>query len=519
MSARLSTGLAASLVGGLLVALLTGCTQSDEPGEPEATAFQVADCPADVSGEILAEVTCGYLTVPENRSEPGREIRLLVTRVQPPQGSEPAEPVFVAGTEIASVPTYSGVAQMAQRVGREVIIMDARGVGHSEPALECPELAVITRQTLAAPVEDPATRTAFHDGVAACHDRWTSEGVDLSAYNLSEMAADAEDLRKALAIETWNVGTLGTASRIAVEMLRAAPDHIRSVVLDSPELPGDDPRSVAVTATRAAVREVLAACADDQACAAAFPDVQTLFQRALAVVDAQPVTVEYSLAADPVPVLVDAAMLVRVVRYILSDGGSSGDLFLPKALPRFLDDVASGRLKSLQPQLQRAFEGDTPYCAGYVPKCLPHHRRSIGVAFSVLCHDIAPFTDLTEPARLTEGDVGFETAYGASPYLDVCEHWPVGEAAPETWAPVSTDVPVLAMVGGFSAFTPEDRVRAGLSSFSELAVVIDTYGEHNVTGRTDCTLGIRLNWLDEPTRTPDVSCLEDDSIAWALPSV
>jgi hypothetical protein len=241
-------------------------------------------------------------------------------------------------------------------------------------------------------------------------------------------------------------------------------------------------------------------------------------RQALAVVDEKPVTTEYSLGPQPLPVRVDAAMLVRIVRYALSDGGSSGDIFLPKALPQFLDDVIGGRLTSLQPRLQRAFEGDTPYCAGYTPKCLPIHRRSIGVAFSVLCHDIAPFADPAEPARLAAGELGYEAAFGASPYLDVCNRWPAGEASPETWEPVSSDVPVLAFVGGFSAFTPEARVRAGLSGFSAATIVLDAYGEHNVINRTDCTISIRDAWLDAPTTTPDLSCLDGDSMIWTLPS-
>ena len=203
-----------------------------------------------MSGDIVAEVSCGYLTVPENRSKPGRSIRLLVTRVQPPAGSNPAEPLFVAGTETASVPGYSGTSPTAARVGREVIFLDPRGVGHSEPALECPEVAGLTERTLAMPVDDQATRTAFLDAVAGCHQRLTASGIDLGAYNVTEMAADAEDLRRALGIESWNVVTTGTASRIALEMLRWAPEHIRTVILDSPEVPGDDPRAVAVPATR-----------------------------------------------------------------------------------------------------------------------------------------------------------------------------------------------------------------------------------------------------------------------------
>ena len=76
-----------------------------------------AACPDDVSAVIVADVTCGYLTVPENRERPGSEhtVNLLVTRVQP---REPPtkEPMFVAGTDLGSGLDYGGIAPLAGRV-------------------------------------------------------------------------------------------------------------------------------------------------------------------------------------------------------------------------------------------------------------------------------------------------------------------------------------------------------------------------------------------------------------------
>ena len=46
------------------------------------------------------------------------------------------------------------------------------------------------------------------------------------------------------------------------------------------------------------------------------------------MVDQKPVTLTATLSERSVPVHVDAAMLVRTVRYMLSDGGSSGPIMV-----------------------------------------------------------------------------------------------------------------------------------------------------------------------------------------------
>src|SRR5262245_43154942 len=110
-----------ALAGIAALAVVAGATAC-EHAQDTRPAYAVAPCPADVRAVILADVNCGYLTVPENRAHPGRTIRLLVTRIEPPAGTQPAEPVLRVGTEIAGVPNYAGTSPMAQRVGREVII-------------------------------------------------------------------------------------------------------------------------------------------------------------------------------------------------------------------------------------------------------------------------------------------------------------------------------------------------------------------------------------------------------------
>ena len=255
--------------------------------------------------------------------------------------------------------------------------------------------------------------------------------------------------------------------------------------MDSPELPGVDPRRISLDATSRAPRAVLASCTADARCAKAFLEVGSSLDDALATLEADPVKVPMTSAGTPYDVHFDDAMLARLVRAMLSDGGSTGRLLLPESLPALLDLVNEGRLDEVGPSLAQAVAGSPPFCLGYQPKCLPQHRMSDGVAYSVLCHDVAPFHPRGEVSDGTAGP-GIAPAYGSSHHLDVCDAWPVEQGATDTVdQPVSTDVPTLVAVGGFATYSPEEVVREALGGFTDATVAVDPAGGHNALARTD----------------------------------
>ncbi|MGB6921943.1 MAG: hypothetical protein WBE08_00600, partial [Methyloceanibacter sp.] len=61
--------------------------------------FEPADCPKLQGAEELAEASCGYLVVPENRSRPnGRTIRLMVATYPARSAEKRPDPVvYLAG--------------------------------------------------------------------------------------------------------------------------------------------------------------------------------------------------------------------------------------------------------------------------------------------------------------------------------------------------------------------------------------------------------------------------------------
>ena len=197
------------------------------------------ECPDDVAGAVVGEIDCAMFTVPESRQPDGgdRTVQLFVATVRAPKAA-PARPDPVLVTSLSSQPNYAGIAPLAQRVGRDVVMVDTRGTGHSLPSLECPEVD----RTDAGVWAEPDPTGVLVEAVQQCHARLTAAGVPVASYDLVEAAADLEDLRQALGIEQWNVTAYGNGSHLAVELLRQAPDTLRTLTLDSPDPPGLDPR-------------------------------------------------------------------------------------------------------------------------------------------------------------------------------------------------------------------------------------------------------------------------------------
>ena len=242
-----SAGLAISAVVGAC-----GSSTPSVPGVPTTAAtapmvsstdagvrphFDTVACPEDVTSDVVVSVSCGFLTVLEDRSKVnGRTIRVFVVRLDPPGGTTTRDPVVILG-HLASQDGYGAMAAGGQRTHRVEYLIDPRGIGHSQPSLDCPEVVAAGPALAGLRLRDAARRTTTLAAVKACHDRLVGQRIDLDAYGLAANAEDLEDLRTTLGIASWNLITNGSASRLAFEVARRYPIGIRSLFIDSPSLP------------------------------------------------------------------------------------------------------------------------------------------------------------------------------------------------------------------------------------------------------------------------------------------
>ncbi len=135
-------------------------------------------------------------------------------------------------------------------------------------------------------------------------------GVDLAAYGSDSMAGDVLALVPGLGVDSWGMGTWGGASVVSLRVLAEDPPGLDAVFMDSPQLPGDDPRPTLADDTRRGVGEALAACADDPDVLAAAAQLADL-DAAVAALDAAPLRRTVDGRDGPVTVTVDGTTLLR----------------------------------------------------------------------------------------------------------------------------------------------------------------------------------------------------------------
>ena len=169
---------ARSLLLAILLVSLSGCVTIRPPqtlvsggSKSAATApsrtvstqvtsatYADVDCPGAATAHIPAPATCGVLTVPAHRdgSAPGT-LRLFVTRVRPTHPGAASEPVLYLGGDLGVATDDVLLGQQVDGLGREIIALDARGSGRSQPSLVCPEVDSLPDPPQSVRVDDPRT--------------------------------------------------------------------------------------------------------------------------------------------------------------------------------------------------------------------------------------------------------------------------------------------------------------------------------------------------------------------------
>jgi pimeloyl-ACP methyl ester carboxylesterase len=480
--------------GAVVLAITTACTGrgSTEPppgGSSKATfapSAAAAKCPDDIKSSVLGPHACGYLTVLEDRTRPdGPKIRLFYLRVQPEGGPTEPEPITSVGQEIAQPPDYGGNAGIAASSGRELILLDQRGVGHSKPSLACPEVEEAAGDLVAHPLSSVVVRNAFDDAVSACRARLTEAGVHPGSYTLAAAAQDLQDLRHALGVSSWNLISWGTASRVLLEYARRDRQGIRALVLDAPQFPELDPISEAEPDTREALGALAKTCRASEGCDRQYPHVERALSEAAAALDRSPI----SSSVNGRTVVIDGGALVRVVRDM-----ASGDEEHEGSVPQVVYRALHGNVQAVAQQLA----GDPGMCVGYLPRC--EKPTSLGAYLSFTCSDT--------PGSF-EGSGVYTEAFGeADPYLAACRAWGVGPGGDHP-ATVRTDVPMLVLRGAYDAFSPLDLVRQGTANMPNAHIVLVPHYGHDVFEGDVCLRDARNQWLLHPQDAPDfAACLQ-----------
>lgn len=469
------------------------------PETAAAPTFEPGACQFPLPGGV--NVVCGAVVVPEDRENiaNGRSIRLHVA-VFPSTSDNPAPDPIVyleggpGGYALETVQYRFGEMFAPLVATRDLVIFDQRGVGASEPALDCPELRELGLDLLDDVLTDAEALALESETAAACRDRLLADGVALSAYNSRENAADVEAVRQALGYDTWNLYGISYGTRLALTVMRDHPAGVRSVVLDSTfplsvNLSSDLPANM-----DRAFDTLFAGCAADADCAAAFPDLEDTFFTLVGTLNETPATVPATdfLAGVQYEVAVSGELFMLTLFEALYN-----TTVIP-ALPLLIDNASNGDFALLSQQLSNSITNG--------------RFISQGMYRSVLCQDEIAFGSVAETADAYAAQPQLETLF-SDPSVDfvLCDLWGVGTADPIENEPVRSDIPTLILAGEYDPVTPPAWGAEAGDALSQ-----DFYFEypgvgHGATLTNPCGLDMMLAFLDDPNTAPDDACIDEMS--------
>ncbi len=459
--------------------------------------FEESRCPFTVPQGTNPD--CGRLVVPENRTNPdGRTIEIAVAIFRSASPDKPADPLIYlegvpGGAVLDLLPLVFKDRFEPLLENRDLILFDQRGVGQSQPALVCTEIRDLTYDTLDRVLTTDEYVALYSQALTECADRLSGQGIDLTAYNSAENAADVADLIAALGYEQANLFGVSYGTKLALTVLRDHPERIRSVIIDSVYPPQVALTNVPFTFQRA-LDVLFAGCRQNPDCSAAYPDLETVFYDLVDQLNTNPIRTD---VLDPstgqtLKAVVDGDTFASYVFNALYAAE-----IIP-ALPKSIYEIRDGNYQFLSLMTTVVLQ-QLPYVF-------------VGMNTAVQCAEEFTFetaNSLQATVEETRPELqGFARRGLVDPaLLPVCAAWGAGQPNTIENQPVTSPVPALVVSGEYDPITPPSYGDLAAATLSNSTVLSFPGVGHGAVFSSDCALNIAEQFLSDPTAKLDTRCI------------
>jgi len=380
---------------------------------------------------------CAYLIVPENRNKPaGKIIKLPFIVVESNNPNKLKDPVlYTSGGPGAS--SLRGVRFMNYRrfsKNRDYIAFEQRGTTYAQPCLSCDGISEAVREAYR---KNQPVDSALAKEAARCRKKLINDGIDLSAYNTIENAADIEDLRRALNIDSLNLMGISYSGGLTLTVLRNYPQHIRSVILDS-ALPGFiNYEEDAMFSINASFNKVFGNCMRDSTNNPLYANLQQRFQQYFNSIGNKEFSIKYleKGSADSITIKYHRSELIDFLMNNLQDNGQL------KNVPYLITQVITGKQ---QAYMKRYF--DDIFNAG--------KSNTLGMRYSMYCSEQIQYADqhlIDKQNDIFPYLAGYRFNNVDHP---LCNCWNVKAVSPVAKTPVYSNVPALLSTGDTDPYCP-----------------------------------------------------------------
>lgn len=480
--------------------LLMGCKESSDTGK-----FVEAPCPIEVPDGLKdnGKFSYGYMKVPEFHDDPtGKTIELAIAIHRCQGDSATHEPlVLITGGPGMSdidnfVPSLFGDLGTLFLDNRDIVVIELRGLKYSKPNLLLPEIDHLQLYLADKNLSVDESLVLYMDSLHSAYDRLTKAGVNLSAYNNYEIANDIVYVMKQLNYGKFSVfgssfGTLVTEHLLLNHSEQLASVTMNAVVDINRAMPGMQTNSIQT------LEVIFNTCENDPELSKAYPDLKNRFLSTLARLNQHPDTLEikYWKTGELYQIPLNGNKLSVWL---------FGDMYWDAQVPATLDRILSSDYSQIIQNQGMIF---------------PLNDFSYGMSLSIILSEYSNFEP--EDIPLDNEYVDYVRGCGLmlfTPYFlnHARKVWKVNDIQNKNIRLVS-DVPTLMFSGELDHVCPPDYARDLSKNLENSYLYVFPGIAHSPIDFGACGIMMMKEFIDNPSKAPDSSCLQEFSSGFNLP--
>ncbi|WP_199139373.1 alpha/beta fold hydrolase [Pedobacter sp. ASV12] len=390
-------------------------------------------CPIKIGEGVIAQ--CGYLVVPENRQKPkGRKIKVPFIFARKAD-ADSTQNVSLYTTGGPGYSTISYISEINANSGflkyGGFIAFDQRGTQKSIPALESPEIEEALKRSYR---ENLSKDSLMLIATQQMRQRLTDQGIDLSAYNTVESAADINDLRAALHLKQLNLVGISYSGGLMLTVARLYPEMVRTLILNSPLPSYVNYEEHALFNMNEALDQVFANCEADSTNKGLYGNLKKRFQDYFTSITNKRFTISYQEKGsnERLTITYGKAELLDAIFTRMNPSQLKG-------VPFAIYEITSGKHDSyVKAVLDGVFAGNPGY--------------TLGMRYSVYCSEQIAYAN-PKLIKQQEKDLPWFAGY---PFNNVnqtlCNCWMVKPAPSYMKEALYSNIPVLASAGDADPF-------------------------------------------------------------------
>jgi pimeloyl-ACP methyl ester carboxylesterase len=437
--------------------------------------------------------SCYDLVVPERRDRPGApDIRLFVAVLHSLSQRPAPDPIVFLNGGPGDAAFMDDMAEAWRhdsktfRRTRDFVVFDQRGIGLSQPLLDCPELDIIAERYSGRPISREHAVAWDRAAALACRRRLVDAGVDLSAYTTRESAADVASLVLALGLKDYNIMAVSYGTRLALAVMRHHPARLRSAVLDSVYPPGVDDYELRPWLAARAFRQLFRDCAMQPDCDRHYGDIEARFMALIEELAAMPRAFMRDDRYQSGAIHLDGVAVVEGLYSALYHAAA-----VP-ALPMIIAHAAEGDYRLLADWVGTPFSGDLV--------------NAEAMALTIECGEVLAFSD---PDRLSEQITAY-SPYGLGADLalewQICPAWGAESGIAADRRLVSSDIPALLLTGRYDPVTPPAWAHLAAEGLSRGTVLEFAAASHSVLMTEPCAERAAVAFYSNPAADLGAIC-------------